>query len=349
VQEDIARQVSDKLHLRPSGEEQKRLSKRPTENTEAYQLYMKGRWYWNRRTADLLVGANEYFRQAIEKDPGYGLAYGGLAESYALFNYYGVYPPAESCPKAKAAAMKALEIDNSLVEPHSALGWVKMSCDWDWPGSEKEFKRALEINPNYGPMRGFYSGYLKAMGKLDEAIAEDKRGLEAEPLNLNLSTVLGRDLYLAGHDEQAVQELRKTIYLDASYVDVHLILGWVYERRGMFAEAIAELRQASSLSRNDPRSVSALGHAYAISGQRKLAEEALVQLREQSKKRYVAPYDIAVVYAGLKDTDRAFQFLETAYQDRSFWMIWLRIDPRFDAIRGDPRFRDLVHRMGLGS
>jgi len=164
-------------------------------------------------------------QQAIEKDPGYGLAYGALAESYALFTYYGVQSPADACPKAKAAATKALEIDESLGEAHTALGWIKMSCDWDWPGSERQFKRALELNPADATTRGFHAGYLKAMGRLEESIAEARRGVEAEPLNLNASAILGRDLYFGGHDEQALDVLRKTIAMDADFVDAHLASG----------------------------------------------------------------------------------------------------------------------------
>ncbi len=203
VQEDIARQISKKLRLRPSGEEQQRLGKRSTENTEAYQLFLKGRYYWNRRTPEMLKKANEYFQQAIEKDPGYGLAYAGLAQSYALFSWYGVQSPGESCPKAKAAAVKALEIDESLAGAHAALGWIKMFCDWDWPGSEREFKRALEINPSDGTTRMWHGAYFEAMGRLEEAIAEDKRGLEAEPFSPMINAVLGRALHYARHDGQA--------------------------------------------------------------------------------------------------------------------------------------------------
>lgn len=347
VQEEIAKQVSEKLRLRPTGEEQKRLAKRSTENTEAYQLYLKGRYYWNRRTGDLLKKANEYFEQAIDKDPGYGLAYAGLAESYAVFNFYEVLPPSESCPKTKAAAMKALEIDETLAEAHAALGWIKESCDWDWPGSERELKRALEINPDYGTARNWYSAYFEAMGRLDEAIAERRRALELEPLSLIMSASLGRVLWHARKNDQAMGELRKTIDMDPSFVEAHLYLGWVYEQMGMFAEAIAELRQALSGSGGGPRFVSALGHAYAISGQRRMAEESLARLNEQSKQRYVAPIDMAAIYIGLEEKEPALKYLEMAYADHSCWMVWLRVDPRFDAIRGDPRYLDLIRRMHL--
>jgi TolB-like protein/Tfp pilus assembly protein PilF len=347
VQEEIAKQVSEKLRLRTTGEEQKRMAKRATENSEAYQLYLKGRFYWNRRTGDLLKKANEYFQQAIEKDPGYGLAYAGLAESYAVFNYYEVLPPGASCPRAKAAARKALEIDENLAEAHAALGWIKGTCDWDWAESEREYTRALEINPNDGTTRTWYGQYFELLGQWEQAIAERRRALEAEPLNLIVSANMGRVLSYAGHDDQGIEELRKTVDMDPSFIEAHLYLGWAYEKKGMVAEAIAELRQALSLSGGHPRFVSALGHAYAVSGQRRMAEENLVHLKEQAKQRYVAPYDIAVVYAGLKETDEVFRYLELAYQDHSFWMVWLRIDPRFDGIRGDPRYQDVLRRMHL--
>jgi tetratricopeptide (TPR) repeat protein len=335
------------LRLRPTGDEQKRMGKRSTENTEAYQLYLKGRYYWSRRTADLMRKANDYFQQAIEKDPSYGLAYAGLAESYALFNFYEVLPPRESCPKAKVAAMKALAIDETLVEAHDALGWIKMTCDWDWPGSDREFKRALEIKPNDGTARMQYGNYFEAMGRLDEAIALRRRALESEPLSLILSAVLGRALYEARHYDEAMEELRKTLDMDPSFVQAHLYMGWVYEQKGMFAEAIAELRQALSGSGGAPLYVSALGHAYAISGQTRMAEESLARLTEQSKQRYVGPYDLAVIYAGLKERDQTWKYLELAYQDPSYWILFLRIDPRFDSIRGDPRYQDLLRRMHL--
>ena len=347
VQEEIARRVSEKLRLQPTAEEQKRLGKRYTENTEAYQLYLKGRYFWNRRTAEALQKANEYFQQAIDRDPGYGLAYAGLAESYVQFNYYEVLAPSQSCPKAKAAAIKALEIDETLAEAHAGLGYIKITCDWDWPGSEKEFRRALEINPNYGTARSFYAASLIAVGRLDEAVAEYRRALEVEPLSLIINATLGLALYFARDYDHAVQELRQTIDMDPSFVEARARLGLVYEQKAMFAEAIAEFQQAVSASKNAPRFVSVLGHAYAASGQKGKAEESLVRLNEQAKQRYVAPYDIAVVHMGLKNKDQAVKYLEMAYQDHSYWILWLKVDPRFDAIRGDRRYQDLVLHMHL--
>jgi len=248
---------------------------------------------------------------------------------------------------ARVAVSKALEIDSTLTESHTAQGWIKLSCDWDWPGSESEFKRALEISPNDVTTVTWYGAYLKTMGRVEETIALYRRVLEVDPVNLINNATFGRDLYFGGYDDRASEQLRKTIEMDSSFVEAHLYLGWIYERKGMFREAIVEHQQALSLSGGAPRAVSALAHAHAISGQRKMAEESLVRLKEQEKHHYVAPYDIAVVYAGLQETDQTFKYLEKAYQDRSFFMLWLRIDPRFDGIRGDPRYADILRRMRL--
>ena len=349
VQEDIAKQVSEKLHLRPSGAQQKQLAKRYTENTEAYQLYLQGRYYWNRRTEELLKKANDYFQQAINKDPRYGLAYAALAQSYALFGFYEVNSPADSCPKAKAAASRALEIDENLVDAHAALGWIKMSCDWDWSGSGQEFQRALAINPNDATTRNWHGAYLEAIGRLQDTLAEARRAKDDEPLNLINNASLGRVLHFAGRDEEAIEQLRKTIEIDPGFIESHLYLGWVYEGKGLFTEAIAEFQQAVTLSGGHPRYLSALAHTYAVSGQTKLAEGSLAELKAQQKQRYISPYEIAVVYAGLKQTDEAFRYLELAYQDRSWWLVRFRIDPRFDGIRRDPRYQDLLRRMYLAS
>lgn len=295
----------------------------------------------------MLKKANEYFQQAIDKDPSYGLAYAGLAQSYALFSLFEVLSPSEACPKAKAAAMKAIQIDETLAEAHAGLGWIKMTCDWDWPGGEREFRRALEINPNDGTARLWNAQYFSMMGRLDEGTAECRRALEAEPLSLNASATLGKGLYYARRDDQAIEELRKTLDMDPSFVNAHLYLGWVYEQKGMFAEAIVELQHALSGSGGVPLYVSALGHAYAISGQRRMAEESLAQLQEQAKKRYVAPYEMATIYIGLEAKEQVLKYLEMAYADHSCWMTFLRVDPRFDPIRDDPRYLDLIRRMHL--
>jgi tetratricopeptide (TPR) repeat protein len=243
--------------------------------------------------------------------------------------------------------MKALEIDDSLAETHAALGLIRMDCDWDWPGAENEFKRALEINPNYGTARLWYGQYFEATGRPEECVAERRRALQAEPLSLIFNATLGRALFEARHHDQAIEQLQKTVDLDPSFIEARLYLGSVYEQKGRLAEAIAEFRQAVDASGGGSRYVSALGHAYAISGQRKVAEESLVQLKERARQRYVAPYNMAAVYMGLKDKEQTLKYLGLAYTDRSFGMIALRADPRFDGIRGEPRYQDLLRRMHL--
>ncbi len=347
VQEEIAKEVSEKLRLRPTGEEQKRLTKRYTENPEAHQLYLKGRYVWNRRTAPALQQAAAYFQQAIDKDPGYALAWAGLADCYALYSFYGVLSPEESFPKAKEAAAKALEIDDTLAEAHATLVWVKSDYDWDWSGVEREFKRTIELNPNYGSAYRWYSEYLQAMGRLDEAVAVTKRAEEIEPLSPINSTMVGTHLYVARQYDQAIEQLRRTLDMDANFPLAHLSLGWAYEQKGMLEEAIAEFQKGSSLSGGEPRMAGALGHAYALSGRKDRAQNVIAELKQLSRRRYVAPFEIAVVYVGLGDKDRTFEWLEKAYRDHSPWLNFLKVDPRFDSLHGDSRYRDLRQRMGL--
>jgi Tfp pilus assembly protein PilF len=222
-----------------------------------------------------------------------------------------------------------------------------MSCDWDWQGSQAEFTRAFQINPDDATARNWHGALLWTQGRLEESLAEYKRGLQAEPLSTVISATLGRALWYLRRDDEATDQLRRTIQTDPAYLEAHLYLGWVYEKKGMLSEAIAELRQTVRLSEQHPRFVGALGHAYAISGQKKTAEESLAWLREQAKHRYVSPFDMAVVYAGLKDTDEMFKYLKMAYEERSFWMVILRLDPRFESIHGDPRYQDIMRRMHL--
>ena len=347
VQEEIAKEVSEKLRLRPTGEEQKKLTKRYTENPEAHQLYLKGRYLWNRRTGPTLQRAAGYFQQAIDKDPGYALAWAGLADCYALYSFYGVLSPAEAFPKAKEAARKALEIDDTLAEAHASLLWIKSQYDWDWVGAEREFKRTIELNPNYATVYNWYSVHLGAMGRLDEALALAKRAEEIEPLSLANSTNVGLALYLARQYDQAIEQLRRVLDTDANFPPAHLFLGLAYEQKGMFEEAIAEFQKGSSLSGGEPTMVGALGHAYAVSGRKDRAQNVLAELKQQSRRRYVAPFEIAVIYIGLGEKEQAFEWLEKAYRDHSSWLIWLKVDPRFDSLHGDSRYRDLRRRMGL--
>jgi eukaryotic-like serine/threonine-protein kinase len=347
VQEEIATEVAERLRLKPTIDEQKRITRRYTENPEAHHLYLKGRYLWNRRTAETVRRATQYFQQAIERDPGYALAWAGLADCYGVYGIYGVLPNRESIPLAEHAAMKALEIDDTLAEAHASIGYAK-GYDWDWTGAEKEFQRAIQLNPDYPTAHHWYAtNVLEPMGRLDQAMAEVKRAQDLDPLSLVIDVVVARDFFFARRYDRAIDQLRKTLELDPNFALAHSHLGLVYEQTGMLEQAVAEFQKWLELSRDEPSATAALGHAYAISGRRAEAQKALVTLKDLSRSVYVAPYDVAVVYAGLGDRDQAMAWLGRAYEDHSAWLIWIRADPRFDGIRDDPRYHDLLRRMRI--
>jgi serine/threonine protein kinase/tetratricopeptide (TPR) repeat protein len=346
VQEEIATAVTDKLRLRPTSEEQKRLTKRYTENPEAQQLYLKGQYYWNRRTRQTLQRAAEAFQQAIDRDPGYALAWAGLADCYALYGFYGAGSPREFGPRAKEAALAALRIDDTLGEAHAALGWDRIE-DWDWPGARSEFQRAIELNPHNGTAHQRYAAYFLVEGRVDDALAETKRGQEIEPLSLIMNTLVAREFYHARQYDRAIEQSRKSLELDPNFAQAHLYLGWTYEQQARYEDAIAELRKAFALSDGESEIGGALGHAYAVAGKRIEAEKALAALKEQSAHQYVAPFDIAVVYSGLGATTPTFEWLEKAYEDHSHWLVWIKVDPRLDRVRDDPRYHDRLRRMKI--
>jgi tetratricopeptide (TPR) repeat protein len=329
--------------------EQKRLAKRYTENPEAHQLYLKGRYYWNRRTGETLKRATGYFQQAIEKDPGYALAWAGLADCYIVYPSIGVLPPREAVPRAKEAAGKALALDDTLSEPHAALAYAKTYYDWDWPGAEREFRRAIELNPNYATARHWYSLYLGATRRLDEAIIEAKRAQEADPLSLVISTHAGMAFYLARRYDQAIEQLHKALEMDPNFPGAHLFLGLVYGQVARGEEAIAQFRQAVSLAGGEPQDLGLRGHAYAVWGKRAEAQKMLAELKDRSKRSYEEPFEIALLYAGLGDKTQSLEWLEKAYEDHSFRLAWIQVWPQLDSLRGEPRFQDLLRRMGLGS
>jgi serine/threonine protein kinase/tetratricopeptide (TPR) repeat protein len=348
VQEEIAKEVAQKLGLQPTSEEEKKLTKQYTENPEAHQLYLKGRYTWDRRKAPSIRQAAAYFQQAIDKDPGYALAWAGLADCYSLYSFYGVLPPSEAFPRAKEAAAKALEIDDTVAEAHASLVWIKSSYDWDWVGAETEYKRTVELNPNYMEALTYYaSGPLSATGRLAEALAIVKRREQIDPLSLINSAIVGRTLYMQRQYDQAIHQLRGVLDADTNFPSAHLYLGLSLEQKGMFKDAIAEFEEGSRLSEGDPRMAAARGHAYAVSGKKDSAKNVLADLKSLSSQRYVAPVEIALVYTGLDDKEKAFEWLEKAYQDHSPWLIWLKVDPRFDRLRSDPRYADVLRRMGL--
>lgn len=347
VQREIAKEISGNLRLKLSGAEQSRVTKHSTENPEAYQLYLKGRYFWNKFTPADHQRAEEYFKQAIAKDPTYALAYTGLAETYGASAANSWIAPTEGYPKAKAAVKKALEIDETLSEAHANLGAVAMFYDFDWAAAERDYKRAIELNPNHPTGYELYSYLLCATGRLDEGIKMAKRSLEVDPLSVLLSGDTGQAYYLARRYDEAIKQYQKTLEMDHNDAFANMALGMVYEQKRMYDEAIAGYQKAINVSERTSNILGVLGHAYAASGRKGEALKILDELKEMSKQKYVSPYDLAVLYTGLGEKDRAIEQLNKAYEERAGWIINLKVEPLFDPLRSDPRFADLLHRMGL--
>ena len=345
VQDRISEQVARALTLSLSSSEKEMLSKRYTANSEAYQLYLKGRYFSDKRTEEGLKRGLEHFQQAIDLDSNYALAYAGLADSYILLAMYGALSPKESLPRAKAMATKALEIDEELAEAHMSLAFARMTNDRDWSGAEVDFKRAIELNPNHATAHHWYAEYLASVTRHDEAIAEIERAQELDPVSLIVHTEVGRHFYYARQYDRAIEQLRKAVEMDPNFARAHQYLGRTYVKKGMYEEAVAECQKAWQLD-NTPRTLGFLGYAYAVSGKRAAAQKVIEELKGESKRRYVSPYWITVVYAGLGDTDGALEWLEKLYEERSGFLIFLKVEPIFDSLRSDPRFTDLLRRAG---
>jgi serine/threonine-protein kinase len=347
LQSEIARNVSTKLRSKLSGTEEQRVAKTYTTNPEAYQLYLKGLFHWNKRTAEALKTSVDYFNQATEKDPNYAQAYAGMALAYVLFPIYSAGNPAESRAKGKAAARKALELDDTLAEAHTALAHALFSYDRNIPESDRQFQRAIELNPNYATAHQWYGGYnLVSTQRFDQAITEGRRAVELDPLSLIANLELGAIYGYARQYDQAIVQLRKIIEMDQNWYLAHTVLCQTHSYKGEYAEAIAECEKARGLN-DDPAVLSFLAYAYARSGKREEAMKVVGQMHELARQRYVPKYGFGVAYAGLGDKDQAFQWLEGSLQDRSWEINYLNVDSNMDSLRSDPRFNDLVKRIGL--
>ena len=347
LQEDLSREISEKLRLRLTGEEKQRLTKRYTENAEAYQLYLKGRYFGDKLTPEGAQKAIEYFQQAIENDPNYALAYAGLAETYGGLALFGGLSPREAMPKAKAAASKALEIDDRLAEAHVSLGWASFTYDWDWPTAGKHFERALTLNPAGAQTHEMYAFYLGALGRSDEALREAKRALDLDPLSVVANHYMDVHLLLARRLDEAIDHTQRTLGMDPSFAISHGQLGQAYAEKGMYREALAELEKYSALSQRSAISIALLGYTHARLGERSQALGVLDELRAASKQRYVPAFAFAVVYAGLGEKDQAFAWLEKAYEERANFLAYIKVFPAWGSLRSDPRFADLLRRIGL--
>jgi TolB-like protein/DNA-binding winged helix-turn-helix (wHTH) protein/Tfp pilus assembly protein PilF len=347
VQEDIAREITDKLRLRLESEEKKRLIGYLTENPEAYQLYLNGRYYWNKRAPDNIQKAIDYFNAAIAKDSRYALAYAGLADCYHV--PANPLPPRQKMPLAKVAAMMALQLDDTLAEAHTSLARVLFVYDWDWPAAETEFKRAIELNPRYAPAREWYGEFLAATGRFREADAQKKQALTLEPRSLIVNFDGGLVSYFSRDYDQAIDRFQKTLELDANFPAPYQFLGAAYEQRGVFEKAITAFQKAITVTQGPARALAMAGlaHVYAVSGRKTEAHKILAELQRLSEHSYVQATVPALVYAGLGENDQAFAWLDKAYEEHSFSLSEIKVEPRFDPLRSDPRFADLLRRMGL--
>jgi len=342
---EIAHEVSSKLRLKLSGTEEQKLTKNYTQNAAAYQAYLKGRFYSAKSTESGLKKGIEYFSQAIEMDPNYALAWAGLANGYWEDSDIHVAPD-DVMPKAKKAARQAIALDDTLAEAHSSLAIALTAYDWDWPNAEIEFRRAIELNPDYATAHAYYGWYLSLMGRTEAAITESKRAVELDPVSTEYNYQLALALYRGRRSDEAVAQFRKTLEQDPNSWITRTNLGWALINQGKFTEAITEVDQARKIDDNH-YVLAALGQAYALSGNRSEALKAIDQMKEWSRQRYISPHSVALIYVGLGEKDLAFEWLDAAIKVRSEHLGWLKVDPRVDPLRSDPRFADLLRRVGL--
>ena len=345
LQAEVARAIADEVRVQVSGEEQARLQPERRVDPEAYELYLRGRHHWNRRTNAETRKGIEYFHQAIAKDPRYAAAHAGLARAYDTMGTYNFIPPAEAFGAAAAAAARALELDPELPEAHTALGGVLFTHNWDWTRAEAEFRHALSLNGNDADAYHWYSDFLSAMGRVDEAIASIRRAHSLEPLSLTINMSVGVCLFYARRYDETIAQQQRTLELDPTFAPAMRNLGGAYEQKGMWAEAIETYKRAKTLSPGDRSATGLLAHAYAVSGRPAEARRLMTELTEESKSDYVSPYSMAAIHVGLGEIDRAFESLEEAFRSRDRGLVWMKVAPRLDPLRSDPRFSDLLRRM----
>jgi TolB-like protein/DNA-binding winged helix-turn-helix (wHTH) protein/Tfp pilus assembly protein PilF len=346
VQDSIVQTIASEIHIALTQEQKNRLAVPRRITPQAYEAYLKGRYYWNKRTGESMQKAEQYFEQAIESDPTYAAAYSGLADCNSGLTWHGFKSPAEALPKAYAAARKAIELDPESAEAHASLG-LAMTHSWDWTGAEAEFRRALELDPQYANAHHWYGDYLSIRGRHGEALAEGKDALELDPLNLMISTWMGLRYYMARDYSRAIDQNRNSVELDPNFAAAHLLLGEDYRGAGMHREAVNELRKAANLSGDSPLYTAQVAVALAVAGRNSEALRMAHELETDSRKRYVSPYGLAQIYAASKNNKDTFKWLQAAYEDHAVWMGYLAVDPIFDRYRSDERFKDLLRRVGL--
>ena len=347
VQQDISRKIAEKLGLRLTGDEQRQVVKSYTHNADAYRLYWQGRYFWNQRTETGLKRAIDYFQQAIDLDENYALAWSGLADSYTTLGYLGSIAPRDCFPEAKKAALRALDLDKMLAEPHTSLAYAKFYYDWDWKGAQSEFKEAIARNPNYATAHHWYSVFLTARQRPADAKVEIQRAQELDD-SLIIATDIGFESFYSGQYDEAIKQLQSVLAIKQDFPLASLWLGRTYQEKKRYGEAITEYQKAEAILRDWVPAKAAIGNAYGVSGKKARAQRVLEELDELAKKgSYVTPYGIALVHAGLGEKDKAFDALEEARQHRSHWLVWLKLDPRWKNLHTDPRFAKLVLNIGL--
>lgn len=347
LQNRVSAAIVNEIRINLTPEERERLAKTPAVAPEAYENYLKGLYYWNKRSDENLTRAIGYFERATQLDPNYALAYAGLSDCYAIISaeIFGTMPGSEAAPKARAAAVRALELDPTLAEAQTSLATEKFNYEWDWSGAAQGFERAIGLNPSYATAYQRYSLYLIAMGRAQDSFAQIQKARALDPLSLSINFSLGWRLYMARQYDAAITQLKDTLEMDPSYELPHLVVGQAYEQKGNYALAIPELRKAVELSRSTPLMVSALAHAYARSGNRAEAEKLLAQLQAKSMNQYVSPYYFAIVCVGLGSTEEALDWLEKAFGDRSNGLVFLKVEPELDDLRSNSRFIALQQKL----
>ncbi len=347
LQSEVARTIAEEIKVKLSPAEQARLARTRPINPASYEAYLKGRYYWNERTPAAINRGIEFFTQALSLDANNDLAYVGLADSYTQLGYRAFLSPAESYPRAKAAALKALELNPELAEAYASLAFLYFNYELEWAASERAFQHAMELNPGYAEAHHWYAHYLMDSGRAAEALAETRRALELDPVSLIVNTHMGWHYSYERQFDKAIEHLRKTLQMAPDYYPGHLQLGRAYLRKGAYREALAELGRAKSLSQDSTEALAGVGEAYALAGQKESARRIVRELTERSQKEYVSAFDIAAVYTALGETKQAFTWLENAYRERASRLVEIKVDPAFDPLRDDPRFQDLLRRMNF--
>lgn len=346
IQEEIARAISESLKFKLTSSDHISLTRHPTENIEAYNLYLRGRYFWNKYGKEWVLKAIEVFQEAIQVDSYYALAYCGLADAYfRLSNVHS--PPREVMPKAKKAALRAVEIDENLAEGHSSLGLVKVYYDHDWIGAEEEFRKALKLDPGLVSAHQRYGSYLTFMGRFEESIRHYETALELDPFSLQINMNLATTYFLRGEYERAVNHLNKTKELEPNYMPTHFVMGCAYILQGHLEDAIKEFQFIYKLDGEAYLALGFMGYAHALAGQRAEAETLLSILEDISQRKYVSPYSMLVIHLAIGPLERVFQLLEQLYEERNDWLVWLKVSPELNCVRNDPRFQDLLRRIGF--